>query len=143
MGQPGDYSDAACRQRPTNFFPERGTAQIAARDAKTICNGDDESSPCPKLAQCLEDALANKERFGIWGGKSERERAKIAKERRVATKKRELEVVAARERRSKAAKLAWERRRAAQESEQAVKATSRSKPKETRATKNGSRRQAA
>jgi hypothetical protein len=31
---------------------------------------------------CLEYALESKERFGIWGGKSERERARIAKQRR-------------------------------------------------------------
>src|SRR5947209_4469614 len=117
MGLPGDYSDAACKQRPKNFFPERGTAQIAARDAKRVCNGDEGHPPCPKLAQCLEDALLHKERFGIWGGKSEKERSSIAKGRRVAAKLQELEIIAARERRSAAAKLAWERRRAAVQQE--------------------------
>jgi WhiB family redox-sensing transcriptional regulator len=32
--------------------------------------------------QCLEFALANDERFGIWGGLSERERRRVRLERR-------------------------------------------------------------
>jgi WhiB family redox-sensing transcriptional regulator len=31
-------------------------------------------------AQCLEYALKNDERFGIWGGLSERERRKLRKQ---------------------------------------------------------------
>ena len=42
-------------------------------DAKKVCVG------CEVRAECLEYALANDERFGIWGGLSERERRKLKK----------------------------------------------------------------
>lgn len=100
------------------FFPERGTAQITARDAKKVCNGEDGLPVCPARQECLEYALARKERFGIWGGKSERERARIAKQRRIAARKRELEVELNRRKRSEAARRAWEKRRTQQVQEQ-------------------------
>ncbi|MFK4091096.1 WhiB family transcriptional regulator [Kribbella sp. NPDC020789] len=70
-----DWQDRGlCAQTdPESFFPEKGGS---TRDAKKICAG------CPVAAQCLEWALENDERFGIWGGKSERERRKIAKDRK-------------------------------------------------------------
>jgi WhiB family redox-sensing transcriptional regulator len=34
---------------------------------------------CEVRAECLEYALAHDERFGIWGGLSERERRKLKK----------------------------------------------------------------
>ena len=115
MGSKGDLdtTDAACQNRFSDFFPERGTAQISARDAKKICNGEADGPVCPIREKCLEYALDRKERFGIWGGKSERERAKIAKTRREAAKEAERlrEVAASADRRSAAAKRAWENRR--------------------------------
>jgi WhiB family redox-sensing transcriptional regulator len=64
-------ADALCAQTdPEAFFPEKGGS---TRDAKRICAG------CDVKAQCLEYALANDERFGIWGGLSERERRKLKK----------------------------------------------------------------
>lgn len=140
QGEP-DWTGASCIGRtPDGFFPERGTAQITARDAKKVCNGLNGAPACPLRDICLEYALERKERFGIWGGKSERERAKIAKERRVAAKKRELEIAAAKQRRSDIAKAAWAKRRmaAVEQQEQAASAASRSN-KETSA-KSSSRR---
>ncbi|MFT4135097.1 WhiB family transcriptional regulator [Microbacterium sp.] len=62
-------SDALCAQTdPEAFFPEKGGS---TRDAKRIC------SSCDVRAECLEYALQNDERFGIWGGLSERERRKL------------------------------------------------------------------
>ena len=62
-------SDALCAQTdPEAFFPEKGGS---TRDAKKIC------ASCEVRAQCLEYALQNDERFGIWGGLSERERRKL------------------------------------------------------------------
>lgn len=64
-------SDALCAQTdPEAFFPEKGGS---TRDAKKIC------ATCEVRAQCLEYALHNDERFGIWGGLSERERRKLRK----------------------------------------------------------------
>ena len=53
---------------PEAFFPEKGGS---TREAKKICTG------CEVRAECLEYALANDERFGIWGGMSERERRRL------------------------------------------------------------------
>src|SRR5690625_1754410 len=55
---------------PEAFFPEKGGS---AREAKRICQS------CEVRQQCLEYALANDERFGIWGGLSERERRRLKK----------------------------------------------------------------
>ena len=62
---------ALCAQTdPEAFFPEKGGS---TRDAKKVCVG------CDVRAECLEYALAHDERFGIWGGLSERERRKVKK----------------------------------------------------------------
>jgi WhiB family redox-sensing transcriptional regulator len=53
---------------PEAFFPEKGGS---TREAKKICTG------CEVRTECLEYALLNDERFGIWGGLSERERRRI------------------------------------------------------------------
>ncbi|RLP76005.1 WhiB family transcriptional regulator [Mycetocola tolaasinivorans] len=64
-------ADSLCAQTdPEAFFPEKGGS---TRDAKRICTS------CEVRAQCLEYALSNDERFGIWGGLSERERRKLKK----------------------------------------------------------------
>ena len=60
---------ALCAQTdPEAFFPEKGGS---TREAKRVCVG------CEVRAECLEYALAKDERFGIWGGLSERERRKL------------------------------------------------------------------
>lgn len=60
---------ALCAQTdPEAFFPEKGGS---TREAKRICSG------CEVRAECLEYALAQDERFGIWGGLSERERRRL------------------------------------------------------------------
>jgi WhiB family redox-sensing transcriptional regulator len=62
-------ADALCAQTdPEAFFPEKGGS---TREAKKICQ------QCEVSAQCLEYALQNDERFGIWGGLSERERRRL------------------------------------------------------------------
>jgi WhiB family redox-sensing transcriptional regulator len=64
-------TDSLCAQTdPEAFFPEKGGS---TRDAKKICVS------CEVRAECLEYALENDERFGIWGGLSERERRKLRK----------------------------------------------------------------
>src|SRR4051812_1295281 len=66
-------TDALCAQTdPEAFFPEKGGS---TRDAKKIC------TTCEVKAQCLDYALHNDERFGIWGGLSERERRRLRKAR--------------------------------------------------------------
>ncbi|MDY6055342.1 WhiB family transcriptional regulator [Micrococcus sp.] len=61
--------DALCAQTdPEAFFPEKGGS---TRDAKRVC------AACTVRAECLDYAMANDERFGIWGGLSERERRRL------------------------------------------------------------------
>jgi WhiB family transcriptional regulator, redox-sensing transcriptional regulator len=60
---------------PDLFFPERGAS---TREAKTVCKG------CVVRLDCLEYALANGEKFGIWGGLSERERRRLRRQRALA-----------------------------------------------------------
>jgi WhiB family redox-sensing transcriptional regulator len=63
---------ALCAQTdPEAFFPEKGGS---TREAKKVCLG------CEVRGECLEYALAHDERFGIWGGLSERERRRLKKE---------------------------------------------------------------
>ena len=50
------------------FFPEKGGS---SREAKRIC------SECPVRIECLNYALRRDERYGVWGGMSERERRRL------------------------------------------------------------------
>ncbi|MEX0658663.1 MAG: WhiB family transcriptional regulator [Egibacteraceae bacterium] len=60
---------AKCLQGdPEAFFPEKGGS---TREAKRMC------TLCDVREECLDYALANEERFGIWGGLSERERRRL------------------------------------------------------------------
>lgn len=62
-------AEAKCLEAdPETFFPEKGGS---TREAKRIC------ARCTVRSECLEYALENDERFGIWGGLSERERRKL------------------------------------------------------------------
>ena len=60
---------ALCAQTdPEAFFPEKGGS---TREAKSVCK------VCEVKNECLEYALTHDERYGIWGGLSERERRKL------------------------------------------------------------------
>ena len=69
-----DWKDSSncLGEDPDLFFPERGAS---TREAKEVCRG------CIVQEDCLEYALANGEKFGIWGGMSERERRRIRRQR--------------------------------------------------------------
>lgn len=51
-------------------------------DAKAICNGTIDGRVCPLRDACLEFAMVNNERYGVWGGLLPEERAKLRKERK-------------------------------------------------------------
>lgn len=57
---------------PDLFFPDRGAS---TREAKEVCQG------CVVRDACLEYALAAGEKWGIWGGTSERERRHLRRQR--------------------------------------------------------------
>ena len=65
---------AACRGvDPDTFYP---ASDEEAEEAKAICR------VCPVREACLEYALINRERDGVWGGATERERRRIIRQRR-------------------------------------------------------------
>ena len=71
--QPSWHDDALCAQiDPELWFPEKGGS---TRQAKELCKG------CPVQFQCLQYALDHGERYGIWGGVSERDRRKLIDQR--------------------------------------------------------------
>lgn len=65
---------------PDQFFPDKGQAD-KTRTAKRICQN------CPVRELCLDAAMATEGdrsvsgRFGVWGGKSPKERSRLAKAR--------------------------------------------------------------
>lgn len=62
-------ADAVCAQTdPELFFPEKGYTPHAA---KKICMG------CVARLDCLDYALRTYQRYGVWGGTTERERRKL------------------------------------------------------------------
>jgi WhiB family redox-sensing transcriptional regulator len=72
-GPLGWQERALCAQTdPEAFVPEKGGS---TREAKRICES------CEVRAECLEYALDHDERFGIWGGYSERERRRLKQRR--------------------------------------------------------------
>lgn len=60
---------------PEAFFPEKGES---TKPAKRIC------AACEFKTPCLQYALDNGERFGVWGGYSERERRRMGRGEKVA-----------------------------------------------------------
>lgn len=69
--------DALCKDEDTNtFYPAPGDVELLKK-AKSICK------ECTVRQNCLEYALDNSERFGIWGGKSARERMLILRAKRL------------------------------------------------------------
>lgn len=71
---------AACAEVGDDFwFPEQGESlSPQTRLAKSICHG------CPVRLECLDYALEHKERYGIFGGLSERERRNLNRSRSAA-----------------------------------------------------------
>jgi WhiB family redox-sensing transcriptional regulator len=66
LNTPAWMGAALCTQVDTElFFPELGKS---SQYAKLICNR------CEVRKACLEYAMKTRQGFGVWGGKSERER---------------------------------------------------------------------
>ena len=65
---------AACKGvEPDIFYP---ASDDEAEVAKIVCG------QCPVRQPCLEYALASRERDGVWGGATEKERRRILRQRR-------------------------------------------------------------
>lgn len=73
---PSWTENALCAQVDMDgFFPEKG---VPTRPAKAVC------ARCPVRETCLKYALDNNERFGVWGGLSERERRRLLRDRQAS-----------------------------------------------------------
>ncbi len=73
---PWRESAACARVDPELFHPERGPGERRAMaQAKAVC------ARCPVQRECLDDALEQDDRYGIWGGLLPHEREDIRKQR--------------------------------------------------------------
>lgn len=84
--KPDWYDEARCMGKPIMVFygeeedqQERGSHRpyllpSEVEQAKNVCGS------CPVRAQCLEYALDNDERYGIWGGMTSKERRKLTRQ---------------------------------------------------------------
>ncbi len=64
----------ACRGlEPSIFYPDDDDDAL---EAKSVC------ADCRVRVACLEHALARREKQGVWGGATERERRRIIRQRR-------------------------------------------------------------
>ena len=71
---------AACRPyENTVFFGEDGESELERQaresEAKAICR------TCPVQEPCLEFAMETNQKYGIWGGLSDKERASLKRRR--------------------------------------------------------------
>lgn len=57
------------------FFPSKGDEHRHSAQAKAVC------ARCPVQADCLFEALANREEHGVWGGTSPRQRRALRADR--------------------------------------------------------------
>jgi CRISPR/Cas system-associated exonuclease Cas4 (RecB family) len=84
--RPDWQAGSKCRgSRPALFYPEKGEGEDAtavAQAAKAVCNGADGQPACSVKDACLEYALEHHEKFGVWGGRTERERTSLKRMRR-------------------------------------------------------------
>jgi len=67
---------SACTGIDSDVFYPSSEDDADAEEAKAIC------AVCPVQTMCLEHALSLREREGIWGGTTERERRRILRQRR-------------------------------------------------------------
>lgn len=74
--RPAFWQHAACRSSdPDVFFTSRGED---AHEAKAIC------ATCVVRPACLEYALTERIKHGVWGGKSEKDRRQMRRVRRLS-----------------------------------------------------------
>lgn len=67
---PEFFTDAACLGKDPDWFFE----PFLYREGKRVC------AQCPVQLDCLEHAFEHGERYGLWGGLSERERRSLRRQ---------------------------------------------------------------
>ena len=74
MSEPSWRNRGACRGLdPEIFYPQ---SDEEATEAKDVC------TQCHVRVACLEHAIGHREKEGVWGGATERERRRIVRQRR-------------------------------------------------------------
>jgi WhiB family redox-sensing transcriptional regulator len=73
---PAWKAKGSCRGSDTLVFYPPSDDDALAAPAKEICAG------CPVRKPCLEFALSTREKHGVWGGLTERERRRVLRQRR-------------------------------------------------------------
>ena len=69
-------SQAACKDADTEiFFPDNENDEDSVATAKNVCG------QCIARLACLEFALTNNEKYGVWGGLTTKERTSIRRAR--------------------------------------------------------------
>jgi len=77
--RPAWHASAACAgMDPDLFFFERGDASTPAKE---VCFGTRTRPACPVRRKCLDYALVRREKFGLWGGLTERQRRRLLRVR--------------------------------------------------------------
>ena len=73
----GTWRDhARCRGVDPQVFHPAEEDEVAADAAKAICE------QCPVREACLEFAISAREKDGVWGGMTARERRRLVRQRR-------------------------------------------------------------
>jgi len=67
---------SACQGLDPQIFYPASDDEADAEPAKAVC------AQCPVQEACLEHALGYREKDGIWGGYTERERRRLIRQRR-------------------------------------------------------------
>ena len=67
---------AGCRGVDPDIFYPASEDDDDAAEAKAVC------AACPVREPCLEHALLVREKHGVWGGLTERERRRVIRQRR-------------------------------------------------------------
>lgn len=70
------FPNAACSDKDPEIFFVEDKYPMAQREARLICQG------CEHQEDCLEYAIWNDEKFGIWGGMNTTERRRLRRQRR-------------------------------------------------------------
>ena len=78
-----DFSQAVCRNMDTEIF-----FSLAAKDISTAKNA---CLKCPAQQACLDYALYSEE-YGVWGGKTPKERNLIRGNRAIVTKEEQVAI---------------------------------------------------
>lgn len=66
---------ALCKGKTELFFAHKGDWK-SAQQARKIC------AECPVASRCLQEAVMNDERYGVWGGVGYTERRKMNQKKR-------------------------------------------------------------